>query len=166
MKALTVWQPYAAAIAIGEKLIENRTWRPTPGLLKIGDYFAIHAAIRPWSEDDAIDVADLIFKGCKPGTAPAPFGTVVTYRMWFDYLEATKGKVVAIARLDGFLAERPDGEQAKWWCGPIAWVLGDVRRVSDPVPVKGRQGLWDLVAADGGAFESADIREAAKGSGF
>ena len=142
MKTLTVWQPYGAAIAIGSKLLENRTWRPTPGLLKIGDVFAIHAAVRPWSQDDAVDVAELVFRGRKP--APAPFGEVVTYRHWFEYLDATKGKVLAVARLGGFLDAKPEGDQGRWWCGPVAWVLEDVRRLPEPIAVKGAQGLWNL----------------------
>ena len=104
MKVLTVWQPWASAIAIGAKLVENRTWKPTPGLLKVGDYVGIHAAVRKWSQEDAVDVADRIFRGRNGAPAPAPFGDVVTYQPWFEHLEANAGKLVAIARVAAAVA--------------------------------------------------------------
>lgn len=41
MRALTVKQPWASLIASGEKIIENRSWRPPAAL--IGERIAIHA---------------------------------------------------------------------------------------------------------------------------
>jgi len=38
---LTIIQPWAAAIALGPKRIENRTWRPSNRML--GEFIAIHA---------------------------------------------------------------------------------------------------------------------------
>ena len=44
MKALSLWQPWANAMATGEKRIETRAW-PFPESMA-GDYIAIHAAKR------------------------------------------------------------------------------------------------------------------------
>ena len=57
---------------------------------------------------------------------------------------AHPGKVLAVARLGGFLDAKPEGDQGRWWCGPVAWVLEDVRRLPEPIAVKGAQGLWNL----------------------
>ena len=42
MKAITIWQPYAQAIALGLKKFETRSW-PT----KYRGKLAIHASLKP-----------------------------------------------------------------------------------------------------------------------
>ena len=44
LRGLTLWQPWAWAIAHGGKRIENRPWRPWPSI--VGELIAIHAAAR------------------------------------------------------------------------------------------------------------------------
>lgn len=118
MKALTIRQPWAQAIADGHKPLENRTWRPRS--LPLGSPLAIHAGLA--FEDTAVgQIADL---------------AGVTY----DRTTAPGGVIVAVARLEGLVEESP----SPWFCGPIGWRLGAVQAVSPPVPCKGGQGLWDV----------------------
>lgn len=120
MKALTVRQPWAHAIAALGKTIENRTWAHPyyRGLL------AIHAAAR-WAGDDA---AARVFELSGAYVLKTPMSAVI----------AVVELVDICTRLDGCD------------CGPWAipgqchWQLANPRQLAEPVPCKGRLGLWDL----------------------
>lgn len=130
MRALTVMQPYASAIIHWGKSLENRSWRPP--LSAVGERIAITAsAKRPGLYDvqHALSLA-------APGTVAdrLPLGVVV-------------GTVIVLGHV-----ATPDqargwvGDAAVWWCGPLAWVLGEPRPLKRPVPCKGALGLWTLPA--------------------
>ena len=119
MKAVTVCQPYAELIARGDKVIENRTW-PT----SYRGPLLIHAGkSRDWLDDeDEYLMPNMAF-----------------------------GAVVATARLVACLDLR-----VKWWPpqwrhlrdnehanGPWCWILEDVKRLPQPVSMRGAQGLWE-----------------------
>lgn len=118
MKALTVCQPYAHLIAIGEKPIENRSW-PT----RYRGPLAIHAGrSREWlGEDDERKYPGMVY------------GAIVAV-----------ARLVGSPSIDRDSDWRPewrhlrDHEHAN---GPFCWILEDVRRVQ-PVPCRGAQGLW------------------------
>lgn len=127
--ALTVWQPWAWAIAAGLKLVENRTWRPLP--LQPGDTLAIHAAAKEPEFDDLAMVRHLA----------AQAGVVM-----LDTAKLVRGALVAVVTLDrvvSAVAELPR-EQRLWWTGPLGWVLRDVRVLPRPLGAKGQQGLWPI----------------------
>lgn len=118
MKALTVCQPYADMIAKGEKIIENRTW-PT----SYRGQLAIHAGkSRSWlMEDDESE---------RPNMA---FGAIVATAELVDCRD--------VECLPAELSSRSDAE------GPWCWILQNIRRLDEPVPVRGAQGLWDWAAS-------------------
>lgn len=116
---LTLIQPWAWAIAHAGKRLENRTWKPW---CPIGTYLAIHAG----QKVDRGAVADLQGVGVK---VPLALPT---------------SAIVAVARLVGTCDEAGvPGDQLMWWAGPVGWVLDKVVAV-EPVPCKGKQGLWRL----------------------
>ncbi len=123
MKAITISQPFASLIASGEKFVENRTW-PT----NYRGPLAIHAG-----------------KGtqylCRESLADYPTGCVI----------AVANLVACVSRED--LRSRGHGDligsrfvvdinRHKHTEGPWCWILEDVRPV-EPVPVTGKQGLWN-----------------------
>lgn len=59
--------------------------------------------------------------------------------------EYAKGAIEAVAILTGrvfrSLGEVP-ADQAFWWSGPLAMELGEVVALAEPVPCRGKQGLW------------------------
>lgn len=135
MKALTIWEPWATAISARRgKRIENRTWAPSAGLLKVGDRIAIHAGRNV--EADAIkEVAALLGleeDRFRPWMAP---GCVVAFATFQNVLSSAD----EVTRFAG-------SDQLKWWHGPRAWLLRDVVRLPTPLAVRGAQGLWDLPA--------------------
>lgn len=132
MKALTIWQPWAWAIAYHEKRVENRHWSPPQSL--IGCRFAIHAG--KMRDNEA--VGHLLANGIS-----------VSYDMAF-------GAIVATAVLDEVWTDALDAKlagQSFWWSGPFGWALRDIVTLPEPIPCRGAQGLWevpaDLLAAVG-----------------
>ena len=120
MNALTICQPYAHLIAVGEKPVENRTWSTAHR----GE-LAIHAGLsREWLDrDDAAFYPDMVF-----------------------------GKIVAVAQLTdcfhirgaGWPKRYPELHGHPHVNGPWCFVLRDVRRLREPVPCRGAQGIWVL----------------------
>lgn len=121
MKALTIRQPWAGAIAHQTKRVENRTWKLP----------AKHHGART-----------LIHAGAERDR------DAIVYGSHLDVYSA----VVAVATLtDCHWSD--DGT----CCGPWGffkayhWTLTDVVTLTEPVPAKGRLGIWtpdaDLIAA-------------------
>jgi hypothetical protein len=132
MKALTILQPYAHLIAIGQKPIENRGW-PTA----YRGPLLIHAGK---------STADVYGWG-----APE-------YRVHgFGLDEMAFGAVVAVATVVACLPKPPRGDVHPAWVsagyahlwdhehahGLWCWVLADVQRLAEPVSCRGYQGLWN-----------------------
>ncbi|MFD9714404.1 hypothetical protein ACFWBR_41285 [Streptomyces sp. NPDC060006] len=114
IRALTVRQPWAAAIAHADKRIENRTW-PTShrGPVLIHSSKAVDRAAR----------------------RHAPLASVVRG------LQLDLGAVVAVARITGCHAD--DGECTPWSAsGHFHWSLDSVTALPLPVPWTGRLQLW------------------------
>lgn len=123
LRAITISQPYADLIARGEKWVENRTW----GCSYVGPLL-IHAG-----------------KGSR-------------YLSPEELAEFTTGKIVAIARMTGCvniaeLLKRPPDRLTARECeilqhehaeGPYGFLLADVVKFPEPIPVSGKQGIWVL----------------------
>lgn len=127
MKALTLYQPYAAAIALDLKHFETRGWKTSyRGAL------AIHAA---QSFPDAAKLFAQI--ECGLGRIPKrlPIGAVVCVVDLVDVRPAHEVSLVVNA------IERMYGDYAP---GRWAWKLDNVRVLAEPLFMKGKQGLWNL----------------------
>lgn len=127
MRAISLWQPWASAIADGLKVFETRGWKPLwTGTL------AIHAAKtkNPITEEF---LAEQRFLGR------------------FQY-ELPRGAIVAVCemlkpirtedifpRLTELEREFGDYTPGRW-----AWPLGRVQKLSNPFPVAGHQGFFDV----------------------
>jgi hypothetical protein len=140
MKALSLTQPWATLVALGEKRVETRSW----GTNYRGP-LAIHAAKgMPLYARDAI-LTDpffgvLVRAGVKSYT-DLPRGMVVAkcelidvqeILAWDDTLAVALGK-----------QERAFGDYTP---GRFMWFLGDAAALPDPIPARGSLGLWEWVA--------------------
>jgi hypothetical protein len=139
LRGLTIWQPWADAIAYGTKRVENRPWLAPPWM-KDGGLLAIHAGqATAW---DARPPGG-------EGWADPPMGLP---RM-------SHGVILAVATLEGChwplspvraftRAGHPcaPGAQCSPWgaADEVHWELAGVVALSEPVPCRGKQRLWRL----------------------
>jgi len=165
MKALTIRQPWASLIAAGVKTIETRSWSTS-----YRGPLAIHAGKHPAAppSEPAWSGFDRFWKHpeWEPGVSfPLPLGAVVA--------TCTLADVVPIVGLAGCRNEAyhlclppggallhsplhepwPDGNTehvcddqlpfGDFAPGRFAWLLTDIEPLPEPVPAKGRQGLWE-----------------------
>lgn len=125
MKALTLWQPWAYAVAHLGKDVENRQWKPWAGI--IGQRIAIHASKRWVKRDMEAWCASLVIHG-------------LAEELPLAALAEQCGKVVATARV----TEIVEASDSVWFTGPYGWVLADVAVLKTPIACRGAQGMWDL----------------------
>lgn len=135
MRGLTVRQPWVAAIAAGEKDVDNRA-------RSLGPYrgpVAIHAG-NAWSCSGAVDPRVRELYGWYPERDPLQFPT---------------GAVVAVGQLvDSHHPDdcaTADGMCSRWADRTLGdtpvrahLVFADVRRLDDPIPWPGALGLWTV----------------------
>ena len=144
MKALTLTQPWATLVAIGANVVETRDW-PT----KYRGTLAIHAA-----KGFPRDAREL----CRE----RPFRDALAAAGYASDGDLPLGAVVALATLESLLVCGPstlreirarskrgelpphEADFGDFSDGRYGFVLGDVRRVEPPVPVRGMLGLWEL----------------------
>jgi hypothetical protein len=143
LRALTVKPPYSHMIAKCGKSVENRSW-PTRyrGLL------AIHAGVG-WDSAAERDLTALAAWRDWSASLPHPN---ITGPLRKNAIHIDLGAVVAVAELSGcHYAIQGDGcSFADSLCSPWAqlhawhWELSGVRPLAEPVPCKGKLGLWRL----------------------
>ncbi len=143
MRALTVLQPYASAIALSDstelgpevgKQVENRSWEPWKSL--VGDYLAIHAGARPAEQEDAIQVGRMLYGQDAPHSV---------WPEWIARLTSESTKILCIARVARVARLRKElrPSQQRWKVDQqYGWVLEDVRKLLYPIVCRGAQGLW------------------------
>lgn len=141
MMCLSLWQPWASAIALGRKRIETRHWST-----RYRGPLLIHAAKR-WTAEEREFVADMIDDGFLPPdfVLPPPLGALVAVSRLVD-VRPTEQAVRTLAA-----DERVWGNYAE---GRFAWILDDVVALPEPIALKGAQGLFDVPAnvLSGGAI--------------
>ncbi|NGP60081.1 ASCH domain-containing protein [Paenibacillus thiaminolyticus] len=145
MKAITIIQPWATLIALGEKNFETRGWAT-----KYRGPLAIHAGKKV--DREACEMEPIK-------------STLAEYGYTAD--ELPTGAVVAIAELTecwsvsrclrgDIILERDGGNEMRedsigkreeafgyYDDGRYAWELTDVKQLPVPIPAKGQQGLWN-----------------------
>lgn len=136
MKAITLWQPWATLVAYGYKQFETRSWAT-----HYRGPLLIHAAKRipqrgelgalPNPEPIRQALAEIGIRQ----VGDLPFGCAVAV---VEVTAVLRTEVVGPGLDEAQLAF---GDYAP---GRYAWRLTDVRRLLEPVPLQGRQGLWSV----------------------
>lgn len=144
MKAISLWQPWASLVALGEKQWETRSYsRSHRGPI------AIHAA---QTKEPAI-----LYSRCEPYKGALERHGIV------DWCELPLGSIIAVAYLERIVTslewireycKTPTDRKAdKEYCfgdystGRFAWKLTDLYKLEKPIPYRGRQQLFNIDAA-------------------
>lgn len=165
MKALTIWQPWASLIACGAKRYETRSWAT-----KYRGPIAIHAAMKdPFKlpllgkEFERIVRHEIEADRC-PTWCFMPRGKVIAtaelVNVW--HIVYHPGPDVNRARHidigaesltedkhdphfgDYFVPTDKEIALGDWTPGRYAWELANVKILPEPIPIKGKQGLWNF----------------------
>lgn len=148
MKAITIKQPWATLIALGEKKFETRSWQT-----KYRGQLAIHAGktidmeAYEWSE-----IRTALLKHGIQSHEDLPTGVVLATA---NLIECHKIKTNYFPMYDEEKASTESGlliEGDEYWFGDYdegryAWELTNLQVLSEPVPAKGQLSLWEW---DGG----------------
>jgi hypothetical protein len=146
MKALSLWQPWASLIAIGAKQIETRCWPPPPAL--IGERVAIHAGkCKDWlwqAEEDTF------LRALKQGYDQGRLA-LVDNELPLGALVCTAVLREAVVMTPDWIAELRDRNPDEHAFGLYqpdrhAWLWEDIQPLPEPVPLRGRQRVFNLPA--------------------
>ncbi|HEY9610491.1 hypothetical protein [Allocoleopsis sp.] len=166
VRAITLWQPWASLVALGLKLYETRSW-----LTNYRGKLLIHAASES-THKITHDEINLAWDACRMA------GKDSFSREVLDFAYPPYSCIIAIADLTQcsemtwLPAVNPPWDQISlnrtcselsdleitvgdWQPGRYAWRLENVKALAEPIPYKGKQGLWvpdaDLIEKLGGA---------------
>jgi hypothetical protein len=151
MKAITIIQPWATLIALGEKRFETRSWATKHrGLL------AIHAGKKVDKEACLREPIRSVLDKHGYSADNLPTGAIVAtsnLRNCFSVHIDHSGDVVLLTSNESpvFWMGNDTNEQKFGWYeeGRFAWELADINPIGLPILAKGQQGLWNY-PMDGG----------------
>lgn len=142
MKAISLWQPYAQALALGVKRYETRSWGTT-----FRGQVAIHAArtTHQFRFPDVIEALRVLAKECPMAQLSTiqdlPLGAVVGVVQIMDCF-----RIGAVLPPDVTEVEKALGD---WRQGRFAWKVQSLLVCHPPIPYKGKQGMWEWPMARG-----------------
>lgn len=142
MKALTLKQPWAWAVAHAGKDVENRSWKPPESV--IGQRIAIHAG-KAWDQDGDSVLCHLV--ECAGGHDNLPRGAIIavaTVAGWVTDGNIYKTRMFAGNYLNAAPLAVKKARQSRWFTGSYGWILTDVIPLPEPIACKGNQGLWTV----------------------
>lgn len=127
MKAISLWQPWASAMALGLKHIETRHWET-----RYRGPIAIHAAKR-WTLEERSFAADQAKLYGIPMLASPPLGSIVAV----GFLE----RIITTPAAQSFISEMEE-DWGNYAPQRFAWMFKDIQPLPEPIPYKGAQGIF------------------------
>lgn len=156
MKAISLWQPWASAVAVGSKTMETRHWAT-----KYRGQIVIHAAKRrvideligfnsSWNWVGALKPIGASFGNSGNFHDILPFGALVAVA---DLVDCRPTEDVRLGEIDVKRYQADDPGQLYGWTERqmgnfdlqrFAWTLENVLPLTDPIPYKGGQGFFNV----------------------
>lgn len=147
MKAISLWQPWASAMALGSKPIETRHWST-----KFRGRIAIHAAQRVNKTELTTFWSDPTWRGALYDLGPGkpwelmPFGAIVAVGMLTDCIPTERIPKAQIRLPEG------GGKCSTWTAedmgdfspGRFGWFFEGIKPLKEPLPFKGKQGFFNV----------------------
>lgn len=151
MKAITLWQPYASLVAINKKPHETRSW-PT----KYRGPIAIHAGVKPAHELDGMTSEAICMAFGWPYDASIaahiralPHGAIVATAILTECWKVIQHTSTAVILKqsngvgeDKIPIDAPFLMFGDYGVGRYIWGFANIRALPEPIPGKGKQGLW------------------------
>ena len=131
-RGLTLTQPWAGLVASGVKRIENRDWRPPRDL--IGTDFVIHAS----RKIDPEVTEGLLELGLEQQPSWTPTSSILAVATLYDFVTTERGVEHMMGK--GIISN----DQLRFFMGPVAFVLTNIRELVTPIPCKGNRKFWVL----------------------
>lgn len=128
MKTISLYQPWASAMALGLKLIETRGTQ-----IHHRGRCAIHAA-KKWTEELEDETNDFAYILGAPKLVGAPRGVIVAVGTIVDCKPTTLLRD-SISNQERMLGNYADGR--------FGWIFEDIVALEEPIPYRGQQGQWD-----------------------
>ena len=127
MKAISLWQPWASAMARGDKRNETRSW----AISHRGDLLICSAKRRPTRDETGSENFD--------AAMALPYGFALCVVEVFD----CRGVEWVAGRPEFTQLERELGDYTPG-IGRYAWLTRNLRTFTRPFPVRGAQGLFGV----------------------
>jgi hypothetical protein len=140
MKALTIIQPWASLIVLGEKRIETRSWRTKyrgPILIHAGKSVD-HDICKTNPFSAALVDHGIIFK------QDMPIGSIIAKCNLIDCLRITHEDGIEAQLENDFIVEANEYCFGDYSPGRFAWILDNVEPLKEPIPAKGKLSLWEF----------------------
>lgn len=134
MKAISLWQPWASAMAMSLKLNETRSWQA-----QYRGPIAIHAAKRRPTDQD-FKMFEFILKRFGreyDWLNDLPLGQIVCVTELYDCISTNKVLLApSISDIEFHLGDYSPGR--------YFWKTENLRRLKNPIPFKGKQGFFNI----------------------
>lgn len=144
MKALTIKQPWATLIALGEKKVETRSWKSKyrgPLLIHAGKSINKKSCLREPIKS-VLEKYGYTEKNLPTGVIIAKCELINCIKMK-DWFADTSLKVVKVTLENGKVIAGNELEFGDFTQGRYAWILDNVELLEDPIPAKGKLSLWE-----------------------
>ena len=141
MKAITIHQPYASLIAVGAKRYETRSWAT-----RYRGQIATHAGKQDWTgrmSSEEITAAINAFTGTRYEVASGRAENNYDYIYPYGAVIATAELVDCIKIIETTEIYKPELLFGDFTAGRYIWVLANVKMFPEPIPERGKQGLWE-----------------------
>jgi hypothetical protein len=156
IRALSLRQPYASLVALGEKHVETRSFtRKYLGPLAIASSASWRRAAKERAfEDPDFSAAWRRHRNVVQSIDDLPFGMIVAVARIVAYLPSElivamdhKRKRSSRLILEGVPCGESETAFGDFSRNRFGWVLADVHRIPAPVPCKGALGIWNIPPA-------------------
>ena len=137
MKALTIKQPWASLIALGEKQFETRSWAT-----KHRGELAIHAG-KSVDKEACEEFADVLKSYGIHSIKDLPTGAVIATAELVDCHRVVDGcPLFAVTDKDKIISDK-EFRYGFYDVGRHAWELKQIKQLEQPIPAKGQLSLWN-----------------------
>lgn len=138
MKIISIIQPWATLIALGEKKIETRSWRT-----KHRGELAIHSSKKIDKKICRLEPYRSTLAKYGYSENNLPVGVILATCNLSDCLKVLRDVGTSAALDDWHSVSGNEYMFGDFSEGRFAWKLTDVEMLKDPIPAKGQLGLWE-----------------------